>query len=70
MTAHEIQQDAIYAEAYSAAEKAFNKKYKRLLEASSKFLNQYESSFGEPDDDTQDTMGFFKLKNILHEQTK
>ncbi len=61
MTAHEIQADAIYVEAYKAAEKAFNKKYNKLLLAAAGWVNLYAESFGEPDSCRE----FYDLRNIL-----
>lgn len=49
-SAIEIISDEIYAEAYKKAENAFNKKYDKLLTASTRFMNDYNSTFGQPDE--------------------
>ena len=62
MNAIEIQQDQIYADAYKAAENAFNKKYQKLFNASLNWMHLYESSFGEPDKSCKE---FHNLNKIL-----
>ena len=65
MTAHEIQQDAIYAEAYKQAEKTFNKKYEKLKFLAKDFMQIYESCSGEPDESMEENANYFKLKKLL-----
>lgn len=65
MTAIEIQQDAIYSEAYAAAEKAFNKKYNKLFELAKYQFTLNESTFGEPDENIADNKPYFALRKIL-----
>lgn len=66
MTAIEIQQDAIYAEAYSKAEKVFNKKYKKLLEAAQNWVNVYDHAYGEPEHCPE----YFELKKLIEKRKK
>jgi hypothetical protein len=61
MTAIEIQQDEIYAEAFKKAEKAFNKKYDRLKFAAERFIKDYDSTYGAPDE----WESYFDLLKIL-----
>lgn len=61
MTATEIQQDEIYAEAFAKAEKAFNKKYKKLLDAAKNWMAVYDDAYGEPEKCPE----YFKLKMII-----
>lgn len=64
MTAIEIQQDAIYAEAYKKAEISFNKKYEKLYNSARCFIQSYEDAYGEPEQWKE----FFDLKNIIEKE--
>lgn len=57
---HDIIEDEIYAKAYDAAKKAFEKKYNKLKTAADSFIQSYDSSFGEPEKWPE----YFKLKTL------
>ncbi len=61
MTAIEIQQDAIYAEAYKKAERVFQKKYDKLFSAAVNWMQIYNNAFGEPEHCPE----YFTLQKLL-----